>query len=338
MPWGYIQNWHFTIQHSITPNTVIDVAYVGNRGVKLPLLGDLNQARPVTDAELAATGTPLATLQARRPIQGFGNITATVPTGFSSYNGLQVRFEHRGRDLTLLNSFTYSKAIDNVGQVLEGSNGGSPNPQDFNNPNNDKGPSSFDQRFNNTTSVVYALPFGHGKRFGSGTPAVIDYVAGGWEASSIISLQSGQPLNLRYGDIDGRLSDGQADFLGNVAVRPSVVDPAAGILAPSSVRAYDNYFNRANIVIPPATQPFGNIGRNAVYGFPLYQVDLMMQKHFALPFINETSRLTFRGEFFNLLNHTNFTAPTTDLRSANFGRVTSTFDPRAIQLALRLMF
>ena len=58
MPWSYIQNWHFTVQHSLTPNTVVDVAYVGNRGVKLPLLGDLNQARPVTAAELTATGTP----------------------------------------------------------------------------------------------------------------------------------------------------------------------------------------------------------------------------------------------------------------------------------------
>lgn len=338
MPWSYIQNWHFTVQHSITKDTVVDVAYVGNRGVKLPLLGDLNQARPVTDAELAATGTPLATLQARRPIQGFGNITATVPTGFSSYNALQLRFEHRGGDLTLLNSFTYSKAIDNVGQVLEGSNGGSPNPQDFYNPNNDKGPSSFDQRFNNTTSLVYALPFGQGKRYGSGMPAVLDFVAGGWEASTIINLQSGQPLNLRYGDTDGRLSDGQADFLGNVALRPSVVDPQAGILAASGQRTYENYFNRANIVIPPASQPFGNIGRNAVYGYGLYQIDLMMQKSFPLAFINEQSRLTFRGEAFNLFNRTNFTAPTTDLRSANFGRVSSTFDPRAVQFALRLTF
>ena len=48
------------------------------------------------------------------------------------------------------------------------------------------------------------------------------------------------------------------------------------------------------------------------------------------------SRLTFRGEFFNLFNTTNFTAPTTDFRSANFGRVGSTFDPRAVQFALRL--
>jgi hypothetical protein len=338
MPWSYIQNWHFTVQQSLTPNTLVDVAYVGNRGVKLPLLGDLNQARPITVAELAATGTPLATLDARRPIQGFGNITAVVPTAFSSYNALQFRFEHRGGDLTVLNSFTYSKAIDNVGQVLEGSNGGSPNPQDFNNPNADKGRSSFDQRFNNTASIVYAVPFGHGKKYGSQVIGILDGIAGGWEASSIITLQSGQPLNLRYADNDGRLSDGQADFLGNVALRPNIIDASAGILAADGVRTHENYFDRTNFAIPSPTAPFGNLGRNPVYGYALYQVNLMIQKNFAMPFINESSRLTFRAEAFNLFNTTNFTAPNTDLRSANFGRVSSTFDPRAVQLALRLAF
>ena len=127
-------------------------------------------------------------------------------------------------------------------------------------------------------------PSATAKRYGSGMPGVVDAVAGGWEASSIINLQSGQPLNLRYGDTDGRLSDGQADFLGNVALRPSVVDPAAGILAPSGQRTYDNYFNRANIVIP-AGYPTVRKHRTVMpsTAIALYQVNLMMQKNFALP-------------------------------------------------------
>lgn len=337
-PWSYVQNWHFTIQHQLTRKTLIDVAYVGNKGVKLPLLGDLNQARPITAAELAAGLTTLGTLNARRPFQGFGNITAVVPTGFSNYHALQGKFEYRGDQLLLLNAFTYGKAIDNVGQVLETTNGGSPNPQDIRNPNNDKGASSFDQRFNNTTSVVWQMPFGKGRRFASNMPGVLEYVLGGWEASSVITLTAGQPLNVRYGDIDGRASDGQADFLGNVALRPNLIDPAQGARAPSGVRTFNNYFNTANLAIPAATQTFGSLGRNVVYGYPLYQVDFALQKNFALPFINEVSRLQFRGEFFNFFNRTNFGAPTVDLRSANFGRVTSTFDPRIVQLALKLSF
>jgi hypothetical protein len=338
MPWGYIQNWHATVQYSLFKDTLIDVAYVGNKGSNLPLLGDLNQARPITAAELAQGLTPLGTLNARRPFQGFGNITAVVPTGFSNYNSLQVKFEHRGRDLLLLNAFSYSKAIDNVGQVLETTNGGSPNPQDINNPENDRGPSSFDQRYNNTTSFVYTAPFGRGRRFGKDMNPVLDAVIGGWEIGSTITLTSGQPLNIRYGDTQGFLSDNQPDFLGGVALRPNYV--GGPLVLPSDDprrQTVQQYLNPDAVAIPTATEPFGTLGRNVAYGFPFYQTDLSLQKNFRMP-INEQSRLTFRAEFFNLFNRTNFNAPVVDRRNAAFGRVTSTFDPRLIQLALKLYF
>jgi hypothetical protein len=339
MPWSYIQNWHFTIQQQISPNTLFEVAYVGNRGVKLPLLGDLNQARPITQAELAQGLTPTGTLLARRPFQGFGNITAVVPTGFSNYNALQAKFEYRGRNLVLLNAFTYSKAIDNVGQVLETTNGGSPNPQDIRNPNNDRGASSFDQRFNNTFSGVYTIPFGKGQRMGAQLPWFLDLVLGGWEASGTVSLLSGQPLNIRYGDTQFFLSDNQPDFLGGVALRPNLV-PGQQLRFPSDQRIFGGgvqYLNPAAVSIPTADQPFGNLGRNVVYGFPLYQTDFAMQKNFPVP-LGEQGRLQVRAEFFNLFNKTNFNAPIVDRRNANYGRVGSTFDPRIIQLALKLFF
>lgn len=353
LPWSYVQNWHLTIQHQITPDTLIDVAYVGNRGVNLPILADLNQARPLTTAELALPAAQRPSLLDRRPIQsvnipGFGpvrvgNITSVLADGFSNYNSLQVKFEHRARTLLLLNSFTYSKAIDNSSQVLEVSNGGSPNPQNLLDPRNDKGPSSFDQRFNNTTSVVWEVPFGKGRTFGGSLPAAIDYVIGGWVASSTISLQSGQPLNLRYADFDQRLSDAQPDFLGGVALRPNV-GPSGQVRSTEAQRnslglkQFEYYFDRTNISIPTPDRPFGNIGRNAAYGFPFYQVDFGIQKNFSFDFINETARLEFRTEFFNFFNRTNFSAPVVDARSAAFGRVTSTFDPRIVQFALKLHF
>ncbi len=338
-PWGYIQNWHFTVQYSVARNTLIDVAYVGNRGSLLPLLGDLNQARPITAAEVASGLTTLGTLNARRPFQGFSNITAVVPTGFSNYNGLQVKIEHRGGDLLLLNSFTYSKAIDNVGQVLETTNGGSPNPQDINNPQNDRGASSFDQRFNNTTSLVWTSPFGKGRRFMKDMPAALDAVIGGWEVGGTISLFSGQPVNIRYGDTQAFLSDGQPDFLGNVALRPNYV--GGDLVLPSSDprrQQLQQYLNPDAVAIPAATAPFGNLGRNVVYGFPLYQTDISLQKNFRIPVINEQSRLQFRAELFNVFNRTNFTAPIVDRRNAAYGRITGTLDPRLIQFALKFTF
>lgn len=335
-PWGYVQNWHFTVQRTIMKDTLIDMAYVGNRADHLPVLGDFNQARPITSAELAAGQTTLGTLLARRPYQGFNNITGVIPGGFSNYHSLQLKFEHRAQWLTLLSSFTYGKAIDTVGQVLETTNGGSPNPQDIRNIANDKGASSFDQRFNSVTSVVFDVPYGHGRRFGKNLAAPLDAVIGGWQMSSIINLQSGQPLNLRYPDMAGILSDGQADFLGNVALRPNLIDGSAGVRAAGS--DYTNYFNRANLAIPPVTAPFGNLGRNVAYGFPLYQTDLVLAKSFRMPFVNEGARLQFRSEFYNLFNKTNFTAPTVDISSAAFGRSGSTFDPRYVQFALKFLF
>ena len=337
-PWGYVQNWHFTIQRKLFKDTLLDVAYVGNRADRLPVLGDFNQARPITQAELSQGLTTIGTLLARRPYQGFNNITAVVPTAFSNYNSFQLKFEHRGNWVTILNSFTYGKAIDTVGQVLEGSVGGSPNPQDIRNVANDKGASSFDQRWNNTTSFVVDVPFGKGRKFGRDMNRALDTVVGGWQVSSIINSQSGLPLNIRYPDASGILSDGQPDFLGNVALRPNVINGSIGVLAPESERSITNYFNRANLAIPAVTSPFGNLGRNVAYGFPLYQTDLVLSKSFAMPIINEGARLQFRSEFYNMFNKTNFLQPTIDLSSGNFGRVGGTFDPRYIQFALKLIF
>ena len=337
-PWGYVQNWHFTVQRTLFKNTLLDVAYVGNRADRLPVLGDFNQARPITTAEVSQGLTTIGTLLARRPIQGFNNITAVVPTGFSNYNSLQVKFEHRGNWVTILNAFTYGKAIDTVGQVLENNGGGSPNPQDIRNVANDKGPSSFDQRWNNTTSFVFDVPFGKGRKFGNGMNPILDSAVGGWQLSAIINSQSGLPLNLRYPDASGILSDNQPDFLGNVALRPNIINGSIGILAPESERSFTNYFNRANLAVPPVTSPFGNLGRNTAYGFPLFQSDFVLAKSFALRFINEGARLQFRSEFYNLFNKTNFLAPSINLADGNFGRVTSTNDPRFIQFALKLQF
>ncbi|NWF82535.1 MAG: TonB-dependent receptor, partial [Bryobacteraceae bacterium] len=243
--------------------------------------------------------TTLGTLLARRPYQGFNNITAVLPDGFSNYNSLQVKFEHRGRDIKLLSSFTYGKAIDNVGQVLENTNGSGPNLQDIRNPLNDRSVSSFDQKFNSTTSFVYEMPFGRGRRFGKNMSAPLDAVAGGWQASGIVSLFSGQPLNIRYPDAAGIVSDNQPEsFLGAPSLRPNLIDGSIGVLAPEGQRSYLNYFNRANLAMPPVTAPFGNLGRNPAYGFALYQVDFVLMKSFAMPFVNESARLQFRGEFY----------------------------------------
>jgi hypothetical protein len=89
-------------------------------------------------------------------------------------------------------------------------------------------------------------------------------------------MRSGRTVNLRYGTAGPTaVTSGLPTFLGGVALRPNLIgDP----LAPSDVRSIDNYFNRDNVVLPPATQPFGDAGRNVVRGYPYYQLDLGLQR------------------------------------------------------------
>ena len=142
---------------------------------------------------------------------------------------------------------------------------------------------------------------------------------------------SGQPLNLRYPDASGILSDGQPDFLGNVAPQPNYV--GGDLLLKTGVERHLGYFNRAAVPVP-----FGTWGRNVVYGFPLRQTNLAPAKSFQLPVINEGSRLTFRGEFDNPFHQTNFAGTDVNLANAAFGRVGSMLDPRLVQLPLTLSF
>lgn len=330
-PDGYIQNWQLSIQRQLTSKTLVDFAYVGNHSLKLSLLADLNQARPPLPGE-DVNGT----LQARRPIQDFGSISAVLPQGFSNYHALQMKFEHRASEgLYLLNSFTWSKAIDNAGQVLEEVNGSTGTPQDIHNFAADRGLSGYDQPIINITSVVWDLPVGRGRAFASNLPSLLNGVLGGWQISGINTMRSGRTINLRYGTSGPTpVTAGLPTFLGGVALRPNVLgDP----MAPEGQRSIDNYFNRDNVVIPSATEPFGNAGRNIARGQAFFQLDLGLQKNFALPF-REGMQIQFRGEAFNLLNKTNFGTANGDRSSGAFGTVRSAFPARQIQFALKFTF
>lgn len=329
-----VQNWQVSVQQEIPLNLVLDVAYVGNRARDLVLLADLNQARPLTPAEFALPAAQRPSLQARRPIAGFGSISAVLPEGFSEYNALQVKLERRfSRGLYILNSFTWSKTIDNGSQVLEEPNGNTGTPQDINNFANDKGIGAYDQPFNNTTSFVWEVPFGRGREFGSNLNGVADAFLGGWTLSGINIMTSGQPINLRYGP--SPVTNNLPSFLGGVALRPNITcDPVNRDDRPNPTVGY---FNRACVSIPPVTAPFGNAGRNIARSDSFFQFDLGVHKQFRLP-INESTKLELRAEFFNLFNRTNFQAANPDVTSPAFGNITSAFPARQIQLAVKLYF
>jgi len=336
-PTTYVQSYHISVQRELVRNLLIDVAYVGNVTRNLIILGDFNQARP-NNASDPAAGTPL---QARRPIPGFSFIQASYAGGEANYNALQIKLERRfSEGLYLLNSFTFSKAIDNAPGHLETSSGDN-SRINIRNLASERGLSNYDQPINNTTSVVYELPYGKGRRFGNSAPRIVDAVLGGWRLTLINTMTSGQVGNLTY-------SAPSAFQVSTVlSFRPNII---GDLVVPSGQRTPDNYLNGNAVAIPTdRSQPFGSAGRNIVRGPAFFQSDLGLHKQF--PLFNETTRLEFRVEAFNLFNHTNFGTP--DLNVSNitrdssgnaiggtFGtfRPGSTFPAREIQFGVKLYF
>ncbi len=327
-PTSSIQNWQLSVQRELFANFVIDVAYVGNRAKNLVLLADINQARPNAPGE----NTPL---QARRPIQGFGSISGVIPEGFSNYNALQIKLERRfSKGLYLLNSFTWSKAIDNGSQVLEEPNGNTGTPQNYYNIAADKGIGAYDQPFNNTTSFVYELPIGRGRWLGDNFNSMVDAFLGGWNLSGVNTMTSGQPINLRVSSASP-VTNNLPTFLGGVALRPNIIcDPTNREARPNPTAGY---FNAACFAPFSANAPFGSAGRNIARSDRYFNFDLGVQKQFRLP-INEFTRLELRAEFFNLFNKTNFQAANGTFGNAAFGTITSAFPARQIQVAVKVSF
>jgi hypothetical protein len=323
-----VKSWHISLQREVMRNMLIDIAYVGNRGDDLLLFANFNQAFPNN-----AAGT--IPLQDRRPNPAFADITYPFNGGKSRYHGLHAKWEWRlRRDMTLLNSLTLSETKDNGAQSLENSNGNFPAPQDFRNLDADFGRSNYDQPYNNTTSFVWALPFGEGRRWLSNPSPWLDALVGGWEIAGINWLYAGEPVTFQYTPLATFLVSGIAqDFRGANNYRPNVTcDP----MATGADRTINNWFNRACVSVPTdPSQPFGNAERNSVRGPNFWGLDFVASKRVAL---GGPAQFEFRLEAFNLLNHTNFRAPNGNRSQGGFGTITSTFDPRQLQLGFKLLW
>jgi Carboxypeptidase regulatory-like domain/TonB dependent receptor/TonB-dependent Receptor Plug Domain len=327
-PWPMIQNWFLSVQRELTKETVIEIAYNGNHSTRVPIIADYNEAAPNQPG-----GT--LTYQQRAPVPGFGPITWVYPGGNNHYNGLSARVEHRlGHGLYALNSFTWGRAVGDSEQALEYYAGYvEANPQNIHNLAAERGPSSFDVHFNNVTSVVYQIPFGKGRKYGSNMNAAVDAILGGWELNSINTAHTGTPLNVYYTPSTANAVSGLSnDYRGQPFLRPNV---SGSSTSQSKSQLVNTYFAGYTFTAPPANAPFGNLGRNAFRSPGLEQWDMAVDKTFR---IRETAKLQFRSEFFNLPNHTNFGIPNTNFGASAFGTIRSTYPARQIQFALKAIF
>jgi hypothetical protein len=323
---GMVQSWYASVQRELGPRMLLDLAYVGNKGSDLLLIANYNQAVPNN----AAGTIPLAS---RRPIQSFGDITYVFNGGKSLYNAFQTKFEWRmGAELTLLESLTLSQAKDNGAGSLENQNGNFPAPQDLHNLDADYGISGYDQPYNSTTSFIYTLPFGRGKRWGGDWSPAVDAILGGWDISGINMVTSGEMVTFTYTPSAAQqVSAITNDFSGANNYRPNITcDPYAA--SPSITQ----WFNPACVTAPTdPSQPFGNAPRNNVRGPNFWQFDAAATKNLPL---GGSARLQVRLEAFNLFNRVNFTPPAANRSNTSFGTITSTFDPRQVQLGVKVIW
>ena len=333
---GYVQSYFFGIQQQLPWGMMMDVAYVGNKGTHLQVLADYNQANPC----LNAGGTGCGAYQSRRPITTFGDIEIAYGGNSSSYNSLQAKVEKRVGALYLLNSFTWGRTFDLASGHLETSNNDN-SRVNFANPRNDYGPSGYDQPINNTTSIVYDLPYGHGRRYGSKSNGFVNAILGGWQTTIINTMTSGLPFNFTY-------SSSTANPLYTtdlVTFRPQLTLGTANIKAPASNRvktatALNGYLDKTYLAIPSValgnTSPYGNVSRNKLRSYAYYNTDLGLHKAFNL--WSESSKFDFRAEAFNVLNKVNYQAPDGNISNGSFGTITNAYPPRQLQLAAKIIF
>ena len=249
--------------------------------------------------------------------------------------------------LTLLNSFTWEHSLDNASAALEGN---TPSPQNAYNISADYAQSDYNTLIINVTSLVYNLPVGQGRHFLNTSNGLVNAVLGGWQTSLINTAQAGTPFNLTYNPSTTNAVSPQisATYRGANEYRPNRV-PGKPVTQGRTVRAantgYVQYVNLNAFSLPltGTAKPFGNASRNPGRTPAFYETDLDFNKRFNTPV--ESLKIEFRGELYNLFNHTNLYLPSTTALSGTLGgsptaggTVTSTFEPRIVQFALKLLY
>jgi hypothetical protein len=334
-----VWNWFFSVQRDLGRNWMVELGYVGNHGLNEVIVNDINQA--------TTGGT--STLQSRVPVSTYGTIAGILPWATSDYNGMQLKVEKRfSQGLYVLESFTWSKAIDYVAQALDGGGNcsncgnGIPSVQNIYNWQADRGISAYNHPLINNTTAVWTLPIGKEQKFLSNIGAVANNVIGGWRMTGIFQARSGNPLTFAYSPNTYQQVSALITVDGRNAYRPNQSGAAV-----ASNKSYMQYFNVSSFSSPSLTgsNPFGNSPRNAVRGYAYYDVDMGLTKQFTL---TEKSHLEFRAEAFNLFNKTNFGDPNTVVPNTGtaltasgagtFGEITSTLPARVLQMAAKIVF
>jgi Carboxypeptidase regulatory-like domain len=333
-----IESWDLKIEQQLFAGIVLSVGYVGSHGYHELLSLDANlPSATICPASPCPAGYPAGAIYypANAPLadNAVWNTTHWFSEGISSYQGLVVDANRAwSNGLQFRGVYTFSKALDDGDNMNTSVATNSPafvaNPLQ---PLSDYGRASFDVRYSAVLQATYDLPFGRGK---DGTrKGWSRALAGGWQASTIVTLQSGLPFTpqLSYNPAN----DGDT----RNPVRPSWNPNFTGNV---TLGLPNEYFNPLAFMQPLAGT-YGNVGRNILQGPSLEQWDASLAKRWSL---GDRLGLQFRGEIFNLLNHTNLNTPNPVVYAAaaggpspTAGVITSTATTsRQVQLGLKLLW
>jgi hypothetical protein len=317
--------WNLTLSRQIWGSTVVEVSYVGNRGLHLWRTYNYNDIVPSARAAVAearANDDPGLDdlINASRRLPGLGDINMNEDTGNSSYHSLQVwanrRFTNR---LAFSAAYTWSHAITDVPlQAFVSST------TDAFNFKADRGSADLDRRHMFIATVVYELPAF--KRWGS----LGSHVLGGWQLNLIATFLSGLPIDVQAGE-------DTVGLVGDPGERPDLV-PGQPIYLTGADRV--QYLNPAAFAVPPLGR-FGDLGRGVIRGPGSQNWDMSFNKNWQ---IRERYGLQFRAEMFNIFNHPIFNSVDNILSSGTFGQLSrdpsaSNYrTPREIQFGLKLNF
>jgi hypothetical protein len=312
----YAQSWNINIQRELATNFRLMAGYYASKGTHLNIARNYNQ--PVNGVR------PYSSLSANSPVfagKPLANIIVYESDGNSIYNGLWLTGTKRfSKGLQFTTSYTWSKSVDYNSRNVQGLT-----VQDSNNLRGDRGLSDFDALHRFVLNGVYELPL-HGNRR-----------LEGWQVSSIVTLQSGNPMNI--------LSTNRM-FNGAGTLRPSVSGRVqVGFTPATNGNATNVTYIQNRSVFYDQGNAFGNLGRNMIIGPGFSDVDLSLAKNTRI-----RENLRFRADAFDLLNHASFGQPSLTFTppitaSSTFGLISNTRFPtgdsgssRQVQLAMKLIF
>jgi hypothetical protein len=321
----YMMQWNLSYQRQVARNWLATVNYLGNAGRHIWGSTDVNYAVPTAGATTSNTNSRrLTNLVNPATGQYYAEIQQTDDGANSEYHGLLLSIRGSlSKGLTLLSNYTYSHCIsswDFAGELA-----GTVYQNPLNRATGERGNCGYDHRQIFNTSMVVMSP-------GFGSAKALKTVTKDWQLSPIVSIFTGNPIQITDGGKDISLS-------GQALDRPEVILPNQVYPSQKTVLEYFNpaafMCNGSNAACTVSSGLFGNLGRNAVYGPGQINWDMALTRRFAL---TERWNLDFRADFFNIMNHGNWNNPTTSITSGTFGQIVSFGSPRIIQMALKLYF